>query len=173
MSQPRTPVSILAILISAITLRDLWWGWIALHRRLLRRRLDSGGSERRAIGAWEWVRLRRARFDRPLPAHVSPDVALSIGATWRDADLSVMAYAASQVAFAPDPYLPNSAADAAWHSALLSGRAPGGSWLQQWRWRNRSPRWVTRAMGTPQPGPASAVMESTPRRTSRGATPTL
>ena len=111
----------------------LWWRE--------RRRLQRGDREQRAIGAWTWVRLRRARYDAPLPVYASPDVAVAWARRAGDPDVLKVAEIVSKVAFDPHGSVSRVDGKVVWVAARAAGRRPSGASLRQrWRWSARTPR---------------------------------
>jgi hypothetical protein len=109
----------------------------------LRQALQRGTPEQRAVGAWTWVRLRRARHRRPLPINASPDVAAGWAKSQGDDALALVAQSAAAVAFNPGAQVPESAAVDAWQAAIEAARAPSDATLRQrWAWSRRLPRSV-------------------------------
>jgi hypothetical protein len=106
---------------------------------LLRRRLSRGTPEQRAIGAWTWLRLSRARIDRPLPVSASPDVAVAWARGEGEPDVLTVAAIVTIVAFNPSGTLSPAQADAAWAAARRGGRMPSGPLRSRWRWSARGP----------------------------------
>lgn len=117
----------------------LWRAWVWLLWRRLRARLSSGTPEERAVGAWTWLRLRRARVDHPLPVSASPDVAVSWASAAGEPDVVVVALVASDVAFNPGGSVSEQGADRAWRAANAGGRTPRASLRSRWRWAARTP----------------------------------
>ena len=116
--------------------------WAALRWSLLRFRLRRGSPEARIVGAWTWVRLRRAKFERPLPLWMSPDIAADWARVHGEPELGVVAANASLVAFSTDldvSVLPT-LSESSWAAAVKVGGTPPGSLRQRWRWLARAPR---------------------------------
>jgi hypothetical protein len=116
--------------------------WAAIQWSLLRFRLRRGLPESQIVGAWTWVRMRRLRYDNPLPVWMSPDIAQDWARTNGEHDLGVVAANASLITFSPEidaSVLPLLSA-ASWSAALTCGRASPGSLRQRWRWSARGPR---------------------------------
>jgi len=130
---------ILLLLILYALLRRVW---AALRWSLLRFRLMRGSPEARIVGAWTWLRLRRVRYEQPLPLWMSPDIAQDWARSSGEPELAVVAANASLIAFSPETdslELP-SLGSKSWSAALVCGRAPQGSLRQRWRWLARAPR---------------------------------
>jgi hypothetical protein len=116
--------------------------WAALRWSLLRFRLRRGSPQARIVGAWTWVRLRRVRYEQPLPLWMSPDIAQDWARSSGEPELAEVAANASLIAFSPETdslELP-SLGTTSWSAALVCGRAPQGSLRQRWRWSARGPR---------------------------------
>jgi hypothetical protein len=130
-------LALLLVAVAVLRRMRAWWQW-----RRLRRRLAQGGPRDRIVGAWTWVRLRRARYDEPLPVSASPDVAAAARSSFADADLQNVARRAASVSYDPSASASDADADAAWSAALSAGSAPTGvSLRQRWAWaRVRPPR---------------------------------
>jgi hypothetical protein len=146
---PQSPVVsllvkvLIGVLLLALLLLLIHLGWrilVALLWSRERRRLSRGNAVQAAVGAWTWTRLRRARFDRPLPANASPDVAVTWARRVGDPDVLAVAEVAARVAFNPLASITRAEADRAWNAARLAGRRPGGATLRErWRWSARRP----------------------------------
>jgi hypothetical protein len=131
-------VLLVLVLVAVAVLRRVlaWVRW-----RRLRRRLGTGSPRDRIVGAWTWVRLRRVRYDEPLPVSASPDVASTARAPFADRALQDVAQRAARVAYDPTSTPSNADADAAWSAALVAGGAPDGAGARlRWRWAARPPR---------------------------------
>jgi MFS family permease len=116
--------------------------WAAARWSLLRFRLRRGSPQARIVGAWTWVRLRRVRYEQPLPLWMSPDIAQDWARSSGEPELAEVAANASLIAFSPETdslELP-SLGTTSWSAALVCGRAPQGSLRQRWRWSARGPR---------------------------------
>ena len=112
----------------------------ALAWRRRQQVLQRGTAADRVLGAWTWIRLRRARFDQPLPTHASPDVAVLMARQRADADLETTAELAARVAYDPHARVDESDATRAWAAARRAGSAPVGSTARQrWQWSGRFP----------------------------------
>lgn len=138
---------VLVLLVARLVVWLLWWR--------LRLSLSSGTPEQRVIGAWTWLRLRRARMDRPLPRHVSPDVAVTWAVAAGEPDVLAVARLAASVAFNPSGALAPDHADRAWAAARAAGRPTGGTLRSRWRWAGRTPARVRSTLDAP-----AAVAES-------------
>ena len=116
--------------------------WAAARWSLLRFRLRRGSPQARIVGAWTWVRLRRVRYEQPLPLWMSPDIAQDWARSSGEPELAEVAANASLIAFSPeiDSSVLPSLASTSWSAALVCGRAPQGSLRQRWRWSARGPR---------------------------------
>ena len=130
---------LLLLILLALLLRRLWAWWLWSR---LRRSLSTGTPEQRAVGAWTWLRMRRARVDRPLPVSVSPDVAVPWAAAAGEPDVLTVASVASSVAFNPAGSVTAAESDRAWTAARAGGRMPSGSLRARWRWSARTPQGV-------------------------------
>lgn len=149
-------VSLIVIVALALLLLLLLLLLIQLLRRAVvallwvreRQRLQRGDREERVIGAWTWVRLRRARYDQPLPLYASPDVAVRWAQDAGDVDVRRVAQLAARVAFNPGAEAMRADAKEAWLCARVAGRRPyGASLRQRWRWSARTPRSVRSSVG--------------------------
>ena len=108
---------------------------------LLLLRLRQGTPEQRVVGAWTWVRMRRAMRDRPLPVSASPDVAVEWAMSTGDSAVATVARLTALVAFNPTGTITMPDSARAWESARRSDRVvPGSSLRQRWRWASRPPR---------------------------------
>jgi len=124
---------LLALLAWRLLVAALW----ARTRRGLRR----GSRGNRIAGAWTWVRLRRARYDRPLPVSASPDVAVGVAEAAHDTDLARVARLTADVSYNPLTVVTDDDVDAAWTAARAAGRRPRGASLRErWRWSGRRPK---------------------------------
>ena len=129
---------ILLILVYALVRRLV----VSIRWFMLRFRLRRGTPEEQIAGAWTWVRLRRAKFERPLPLWMSPDIAADWARVHGEPELGVVAANASLVAFSTDldvSVLPT-LSESSWAAAVKVGRTPPGSLRQRWRWLARAPR---------------------------------
>lgn len=144
-------VSLIAIVALALLALLLLLGFAQLLRRLVvalmwareRRRLQRGDHGDRVIGAWTWVRMRRARYDRPVPVYASPDVAVRWADAAGEVDVRRVAQLAAGVAFNPKGEATWADTHDAWLSARRAARRPHGASLRQrWRWSARTPRSV-------------------------------
>ena len=130
---------LLVLLLVAVAVIRRVLAWVRWRR--LRRRLGTGSPRDRIVGAWTWVRLRRVRYDEPLPVSASPDVASTARAPFADRALQDVAQRAARVAYDPTSTPSNAEADAAWSAALVAGGAPDGAGARlRWRWAARPPR---------------------------------
>jgi hypothetical protein len=127
---------VLVLVAVAVLRRVLAWGrW-----RRLRRRLGTGSPRDRVVGAWTWVRLRRVRYDEPLPVSASPDVASTARSPYADRALQDVAQRAARVAYDSASAPSDADAEAAWSAALVAGSAPDGAGARsRWRWAARPP----------------------------------
>ena len=137
---------LLLLLLLGLVALLAWRGFVAWRWDRTRRRLATGPPAQQVVGAWTWVRLRRAHHERPLPVSLSPDVAVA----WSDAnaqpDVHAVARVVAAVAFNPAASVPPAEADRAWEAARRAGRpAPGAGARARWRWSGRLPY---RAYGT-------------------------
>jgi hypothetical protein len=89
-------LGLLAGMVAVVVARLLW---VALSWRQLRRRLERR-VDRAEAGAWVWVLASLDRLGRPLPAHISPDVAMA-AATGVTEPLRALARVVSPGVFAP------------------------------------------------------------------------
>jgi hypothetical protein len=138
---------LLLLLIVVFLLMVLWRAWVGIRWMVLRRRLSRGTREERAVGAWTWVRLRRYRYDMPLPVSASPDVAVDWAGRVGDPDVQRVARIAAKVAFNAGGSVARTDAKLAWTAARSAGQRPRGATLRmRWRWAGRLPRWVVRRM---------------------------
>lgn len=117
-----------------------WRVWVAWRWARTRRRLARGTPSGQVVGAWTWVRLRRARYESPLPVHLSPDVGVTWASIQGDADLQRVAEATSRIAFHDAGEVPAEEAQEAWACARRAGRPPRASLRQRWRWAAVTPR---------------------------------
>jgi len=131
---------LLLLILIFIVLALLRRAFIALRWMLLRHRLKRGTPAAQVIGAWTWVRLKRARYDQPIPVWVSPDVAVDWARKEGDTELARIATITAYVAFSSDPQVTPSESAFAWKSALSAGKAPRGSLRRRWLWLARGPR---------------------------------
>ena len=133
---------VLLVVLLLIVYALLRRAWVAVRWSLLRFRLRRGSAESQIVGAWTWVRLRRLRYDNPLPLWMSPDIAQDWARSSGEPDLAVVAANASVIAFSSDIESLNlpSLSSASWSAALVFGQAPQGSLRQRWRWSARGPR---------------------------------
>lgn len=138
----------LVLILLALVVALLRRGWAALRWWQLHRRLASGTPVQRAIGAWTWVRLRRARHDMALPPHVSPDVAVVWARDAGEPDVLAVATVAAAAAYGTSDRLMGSDADHAWASARNAD--PYVPWKTRWRHAARTPRRVVREGNTNQ-----------------------
>lgn len=130
-------VLLVLLLVAVAVLRRLlaWLRW-----RRLRRRLGTGSPRDRVVGAWTWVRLRRVRYDEPLPVSASPDVASTARSPYADRALQDVAQRAARVAYDSASAPSDADAEAAWSAALVAGSAPDGAGARsRWRWAARPP----------------------------------
>jgi hypothetical protein len=139
-------IALLILLLLILLLLIVWRIIVALLWSRERRQLSRGSREQRAIGAWTWTRLRRARYDRPLPVTASPDVAVTWARRLGDPDVLAVAEIAARVAFNPEASIDRAAATRAWQAARLAGRRPRGSLRSLWIWSGRTPRSVRRVL---------------------------
>lgn len=141
---------VLLLLILLLLVVLAWQAIVWAQWRRLRGRLRRGDAARRIVGAWTWVRLRRARYDDPLPINVSADVAAETFTGLTDRSLLEVARLTAAVAY--DPAATADAADAerAWQAADQAGRPPTGASLRQrWAWGRRRPATVAATLTTP------------------------
>jgi len=133
---------VLLLVVLLIVYALLRRAWASLRWSLLRLRLRRGSAESQIVGAWTWVRLRRLRYDNPLPLWMSPDIAQDWSRSNGEPELADVAANASLIAFSPeiDASVMPSLSAASWSAALTCGRAPQGSLRQRWRWSARGPR---------------------------------
>jgi len=131
---------LLLMLLLAIFLALLHRLFIAAQWLLLKSRLNRGPPKDQIIGAWTWVRLRRARYDQPIPMWVSPDIAVSWAVTQGSPQLAQIAQTATEVFFNPSRHASRSESALAWKAALSAGKAPAGTIRRKWRWLARGPR---------------------------------
>lgn len=130
-------VVVLAVVIIVTLLRR---SIVAVRWWMTKRRLMRGTPDERAIGAWTWVRLRRARYDSPLPVSASPDVAVDWARADGEPDILVVAEIASRVAFNPSGAIDSASSSTSWSAATSAGRRPQGASLRQrWQWSGRRP----------------------------------
>jgi len=123
---------------------------IAFQWRRERRRLQRGDPNARAVGAWTWVRLRRARYEEPLPVSASPDVAVRWASDSHEPDVLKVAQIVQKVAFATDGYITRTDNRRVWPAAIAAGRRPRGASLRdRWRWGRRTVKATFRALGPP------------------------
>jgi hypothetical protein len=132
---------LLALLLFVVVLLLLWRVLVALLWASTARRLRRGSRGHRITGAWTWVRLRRARYDRPLPVSASPDIAVGLATAARDTDLAQVAQLAADVSYNPLTVVSDEDVALAWSSAKRAGRRPRGATLRErWRWSGRRPK---------------------------------
>ncbi len=143
-------IVLLLLFLLVLILLILWRVVVALLWRRERRRLMRGNREQSTIGAWTWVRLRRARYEQPLPVSASPDVAVAWARTVGDVDVLRVAEVTTPIAFNPDGTVGRIAAKEVWQSAIAAGRRPRGASLRErWRWSGRRPGKVAVALAGP------------------------
>lgn len=133
---------VLLLLLLIILYALLRRAFATLQWSLLRFRLRRGSPQSRIVGAWTWVRLRRVRYEQPLPPWMSPDIAQDWAQLNGEPDLAIVASNASLIAFGPevDTSVLSSLGSSSWASALVCGRAPHGSLRQRWLRSARGPR---------------------------------
>jgi hypothetical protein len=117
------------LLLYALLRRTVAW----LKWRILRRRLRKGTARDKAIGAWTFARLHRARIETPLPNHVSPDVAVDWASRNGDPDVLDIATVVTGVAFNDATALDPSLANKAWAAAHRIGKAKPQGMKDRWR----------------------------------------
>jgi hypothetical protein len=133
--------ALLALLLLVVLALLAWRLIVAALWGSTRRRLRRGRRGQRIAGAWTWVRLRRARYDRPLPVNASPDVAIDLATASRDAELAKVAALASAASFDAQAVFTDADVDEAWIAARVAGERPRGATLRQrWRWSGRTPK---------------------------------
>jgi len=133
-------LAIVIVLALALLVAVVWRLVVAARWRLLRLRLQRGTPRERALGAWTWLRLQRTRRDQPLPASVSPDVAVSWARSAGDADVLTIARICGPIAFDAHAHVSYVDTNVAWQAAR---RARKG-WSRTWRAR------ITQGYRTPK-----------------------
>lgn len=136
---------VIAFVVLIVVLLMLLWGvvvraWIGMRWARVRRTLRHGDPDARVVGAWSWARMRRVRYESPLPVSASPDIVRQAAGASGDESLAQVAMYAAAVTFDPHARVSTGASDLAWRAAREAGARPRGTWDDRWRWSRRGPR---------------------------------
>jgi hypothetical protein len=141
---------LVVLLLYALLRRTVAW----LQWRILRRRLRKGTARDKAIGAWTFARLHRARIEAPLPNHVSPDVAVDWASRNGDPDVLDIARVVTGVSFNDATALDPSLANKAWAAAHRIGKSKPHGLRERWRVSRVTPARAQRLLRVaPSPHP--------------------